>query len=53
MKTGSDAITSGHYVSECCLYETAFAERQTFTRCPKCNALTVWEISKEDLGMAT
>jgi hypothetical protein len=43
MKTGSDANRSGFYVSECCLKERYFAEGHMLPRCPRCNALTVWE----------
>jgi hypothetical protein len=42
MKTGSDVVRSGLYSTECCLAETGFEKRQTFTRCPKCLGLTVW-----------
>ena len=42
MKTGSDVVRSGLYATECCLAETGFEKRQTFTRCPKCLGLTVW-----------
>jgi len=48
MKTGLDVIHEGLYVSECCLQTTRFAKDQTFTRCPKCSALTVWEVIEED-----
>jgi hypothetical protein len=43
MKTGRDANLSGLYVSECCLKEVPFLKDQMFSRCPRCNALTVWE----------
>jgi hypothetical protein len=46
MKTGRDADRPGLYISECCLSEAAFRKGQTLTRCPACNALTVWEIVK-------
>jgi hypothetical protein len=52
MKTGSTAVEAGLYVSECCLYETTFVEDQTFTRCPKCSALTVWEMAEKPLIQA-
>jgi hypothetical protein len=43
MKTGRDANRSGLYISECCLKEVPFPKGQMFSRCPRCNALTVWE----------
>jgi hypothetical protein len=46
MKTGRDANRAGLYISECCLSEVAFTKEQMFTRCPACNALTVWEFVK-------
>jgi anaerobic ribonucleoside-triphosphate reductase len=49
MKTGTDAKETGMYSSECCDYEVEFSEQQTFTRCPKCNALTSWEMVEMDL----
>jgi hypothetical protein len=52
MKTGSDAQQSTLYVSECCNYEMEFLEDQTFTRCPKCSALTMWESVDIDWPMA-
>ena len=48
MKTGTDALEAGLYVSECCGVETDFAENQTFTRCPACSALTIWEMVEID-----
>ena len=50
MKTGRDAIRSGLYVSECCLKERHFLEGQMFPRCPRCNALTVWEPEEFETG---
>jgi hypothetical protein len=43
MKTGSTANKAGLYMSECCLKEMRFTKFQTFTRCPKCSSLTIWE----------
>jgi hypothetical protein len=48
MKTGATAIYEGLYYSECCIYEATFSEGQTFTRCPKCSALTLWEVVEDD-----
>jgi len=48
MKTGRDANRSGLYVSECCLKEVVLSESQMCPRCPRCNALTVWEFVKQD-----
>ena len=47
MKTGRDAKRSGFYISECCLKEVPFLTGQMFSRCPRCNALTVWEFVKQ------
>jgi hypothetical protein len=44
MKTGTDVLEAGMYVSDCCGFEADFAEQQTFTRCPICSALTIWEL---------
>jgi hypothetical protein len=46
MKTGRDANRPGLYISECCVSEVTFTKGQMFTRCPACNALTVWEFVK-------
>jgi hypothetical protein len=43
MKTGRDANLSGWYISDCCSKEVPFVKGQMFSRCPRCNALTVWE----------
>jgi len=52
MKTGTTANDKGLYSSECCSYETTFIEGQTFTRCPKCSALTIWEFVEDDRTQA-
>jgi hypothetical protein len=52
MKTGTDAQQEGVYLSECCEYETAFVEGQTFTRCPRCSSLTRWELVESDSSLA-
>jgi hypothetical protein len=50
MKTGRDANRSGLYVSECCLKEFDCSEGQMLPRCPRCNALTVWELEEFETG---
>jgi len=52
MKTGTDANERGTYSSECCDYEVEFSQDQTFTRCPKCSRLTIWELVDIDWPMA-
>jgi hypothetical protein len=47
MKTGRDANLSGWYMSDCCLKEVPFLKGQMFSRCPHCNALTVWEFVRQ------
>ena len=48
VKTGTDAMKSGLYVSECCEEELTFDRHQTLTRCPKCCGLTTWELIDTD-----
>jgi hypothetical protein len=43
MKTGTDVIDSGLYVSECCSEEVWLEKDQTFPRCWICKGLTQWE----------
>ena len=50
MKTGRDANRSGLYISECCMKEFYCSEGQMFPRCPRCNALTVWELEEFETG---
>jgi hypothetical protein len=50
MKTGRDAIRLGSYISECCLQELHFVEGQMLPRCPRCNALTIWELGEFNTG---
>ena len=52
MKTGTEAQKRGMYASTCCDYELDFPEDQTFTRCPKCQGLTTWELIDIDWPMA-
>ena len=43
MKTGTDATHKGLYYSECCDCEVTLNKGDSFPRCPKCSALTIWE----------
>jgi hypothetical protein len=52
VKTGTDATYTGLYVSECCSHETVFMKDQTFTRCPKCSGLTIWELVDDQVMQA-
>ena len=52
MRTGTDVQEAGLYLSECCEFERAFLEDQTFTRCPRCSALTRWEPVEVDEKVA-
>lgn len=47
MNTSETVSDPGLYVSECCGAEWAFDEGDTFTRCPNCHALCVWEYESE------
>jgi len=53
MKTGQDVSRSGLYVSECCLSAVALVKDQTFPRCPRCSALTLWEFTKPRLRISS
>jgi hypothetical protein len=48
MKTGRDANQPGQYSSECCLVEIRVMKGQMLPRCPRCNALTVWDLMKRN-----
>ena len=52
MKTGTDAKEPGVYFSQCCDFEVEFSKDQTFTRCPKCSGLTIWEVVDMELPKA-
>ena len=52
MKTGNTANHQGLYSSECCDFEVTFERGQTLTRCPKCSALTVWDLAEEPVKKA-
>jgi hypothetical protein len=46
MKTGRDANQPGQYSSECCFVEIRVMKGQMLPRCPRCYALTVWDLKK-------
>ena len=48
MKTGRDANQPGQYNSECCHAEIRVIKGQMFPRCPRCKALTVWDLMKRN-----
>jgi hypothetical protein len=50
MKIGRDANRSGLYVSECCQKQLHCLKGQMLPRCPRCSALTVWEIEEQETG---
>lgn len=52
VKTGNTANHQGLYSSECCDFEVTFERGQTLTRCPKCSALTVWDLAEEPVKKA-
>jgi hypothetical protein len=47
MRTSETVTVSGFYISECCGEELTFDVGDTFQRCPKCEALCVWELEDE------
>lgn len=47
MKTGETVTELGLYVTECCSDELTFDVGDTFSRCPKCQALCLWEFQDE------
>lgn len=47
MKTSETVTELGLYISECCGEELTFDVGDTFQRCPKCQALCVWELEDE------
>lgn len=50
MKTGRDATDPGLYISECCIQELYVVEGQMLPRCPRCNALTIWDLDEFNTG---
>ena len=47
MKTGQTVEALGLYSSECCNEELIFAIGDSFSRCPQCQHLCVWELEDE------
>jgi len=47
MKTSDDALQLGLYVNDCCNQELIFDVGDTFSRCPKCHRLCVWEVESK------
>jgi hypothetical protein len=47
MKTGQTVEQTGLYSSECCSEELIFEVEDTFTRCPRCMGLCVWDFDSE------
>ena len=47
MKTGETVTELGLYDTECCSEEFIFDLGDTFRRCPKCQALCLWELQDE------
>jgi hypothetical protein len=47
MKTGETVDDLGIYSTECCSQEVTFDTGDTFTRCPNCSSLCVWELEDE------
>jgi hypothetical protein len=43
-RTSEDVRELGLYSSECCGEELVFEVDDTFTRCPKCEGLCLWEL---------
>ena len=46
-KTSETVTGSRLYISECCGKESTFDVGDTFQRCPRCQALCVWELEDE------
>jgi hypothetical protein len=42
-KTTETVREHGLYVTECCNVEVTLKKGRTFTRCPECERLTLWE----------
>ena len=43
MKTGENVFETGLYASDCCLQEILFEAGDSFSRCPRCASLSIWE----------
>ena len=46
MKTGEETLELGLYTSDCCSAELVFEKDDTFSRCPRCRSLCIWEIDE-------
>ena len=44
MKTGQDVFEAGLYFSDCCVEEVMLDKDASFPRCPRCKALSEWEL---------
>jgi hypothetical protein len=51
MRTGNSVTELGLYASDCCSAELIFDTGDTFTRCPECNRLCIWELEEEIVTM--
>jgi len=47
MKTGETVTDLALYDSDCCSAELIFDAGDTFSRCPQCLHLCVWELEEE------
>ena len=51
MKTSETVTDLGLYTSECCSAELIFDTGDTFSRCPQCNHLCLWEMEEEIVSL--
>jgi hypothetical protein len=49
MKTTETVQELGLYSSECCGVEATFDSGDTFSRCPRCQQLCIWELEDESV----
>jgi hypothetical protein len=47
MKSSETVIERGLYSSDCCDKEQIFDVDDTFTRCPRCMGLCVWDLCEQ------
>ena len=47
MRTSETVTDLGLYITKCCGQELIFDAGDTFQRCPKCHALSDWELEDE------
>jgi hypothetical protein len=47
MKTTETVAERALYSSECCAVQVTFNEGDTFTRCPNCQHLCIWELEED------